>query len=184
MVEKWLDRLPTDPALYIPIWWKRKTKMMKMNEKKKSKNRRPRYQLQSGPHMSVVYRARSAWNEANLAGSAWDIFDPYPTETMFKAWGDRELWTTVCKKETKKLILIKTELFPFRFKSVYKCTTKLCTVVHYKVVPASSYYWEVFPAWHLQKHGRSLFVPLRYPFKVEPGISTSIWKDPFYILSH
>lgn len=99
-------------------------------------------------------------------------------------------WTTICKKQqqkkTQKTNFIKRTFSLSNCKSVYKCNACGCVrkCVIGKVVPASSYYREIFfQHGHLKKaQGRRLFVPLRYSFhfSVECGISTFTSKDPFY----
>lgn len=69
--------------------------------KKKSKSRRPRYQLCGDPNVSVVLQAeRGAWDEATGRICSEEFFsDPHPLEVMHLLCEETEnfVWTTVCK---------------------------------------------------------------------------------------
>lgn len=85
-------------------------------KKKKSKNRRPRYQLCAGPHMSVCSKQsarhgmKRTWQD--LLGRVFS--DPYPTETMCLLHEETENFGLQFVKRKQKTNFIKTELFSFQ----------------------------------------------------------------------
>lgn len=158
--------LPTDPALYIPVWWRGRRRWWRWMKKKKIQEQKTKVSALCGtPHeccskQSAWHGMKRTWQD--LLGRVFS--DPYPAETMCLLHEETENFGLQFVKRKQKTNFIKTELFSFQIVNVYKCNACGCvrSCVIGKVVPASSYYWEVFPAWAPPKaHGRSLFVPLR-----------------------
>jgi len=93
-------------------------KMMKMNEK----NQRAEDQgISSVATPKLVWctlqAERKAWKEPDLPGSARKGFsNPHPMEMTYLLCEETEnfVWTTVCKKRKKKLILLRQNFFPFK----------------------------------------------------------------------